>query len=148
LSRGVDANRVYRHLFASNPIGKIRLLGRILSSVQIEEEGRLAWVSLPLLWIREHGVSEDDMRDVVNYLLEVGGVEIAVMLKETEPGTVKVSLRSKGRIEIHEVAQRLGGGGHPFAAGTTLAGGLEEARDRVLSEVIPLLRPGRKLKEG
>jgi phosphoesterase RecJ-like protein len=142
LSRGVDANRVYRHLFASNPIGKIRLLGRILSSIHIEEEGRLAWVTLPLSWIREHGVSEDDLRDVVNHLLEVSGVEIAVMLKETDPGTVKVSLRSKGRIEIHGIAQRLGGGGHPFAAGTTLSGGLDAAREQVLCEVVPLLRDG------
>lgn len=139
LSRGVDANRVYRHLFASNPVGKVRLLGRILSSVELQEGGRLAVTALPLEWINEHGVSEDDMRDVVNHLLEVNGVEVAVMLREIEPKIIRISLRSKGRIEIHGAALRLGGGGHPFAAGAAQSGELEAVRENVLREVLPLL---------
>ena len=140
LSRGVDANRIYRHLFASNPVGKMRLMGRLMSAVQIEENGSLAWVSLPLDWIREHGVSEDDMRDVVNCLLEIEHVEVAVLLKEVKRGTIKVSLRSKGSLEIHEAARRLGGGGHAYAAGATLTSSLEASQEKVLSEVIPVLR--------
>jgi phosphoesterase RecJ-like protein len=140
LSRGIDVNRIYRHLFASNPVGKMRLMGRLMSVVQIEEEGALAWVGLPLEWIQEHGVCEDEVRDVVNCLLEIDRVEVAVLLKEVERGTVKVSLRSKGSIEIHEAAQRLGGGGHAFAAGATLTGNLEESKEKVLDEVVAVVR--------
>jgi phosphoesterase RecJ-like protein len=140
LARGVDAGRVYRHLFASNPVGKIRLLGRILSTVELQEEGRLAIAGLPLAWIREHDVCDDDLRDVVNHLLEVNGVEVAVMLREVDSNVIRISFRSKGRIEIHEAAQRLGGGGHPFAAGAALPGNLDTVRQLVLREVLPLLR--------
>jgi phosphoesterase RecJ-like protein len=140
ISRGIDANRIYRHLFASNPVGKMRLMGRLMSVVQIEEEGVLAWVGLPLEWIHEHGVCEDDMRDVVNCLLEIDRVEVAVLLKEVKPGTVKVSLRSKGKLEIHEAARRLGGGGHAYAAGATLKSDLDASRKKVLSEVVNVVR--------
>jgi bifunctional oligoribonuclease and PAP phosphatase NrnA len=140
LSRGIDATKIYRHLFASNPIGKMRLLGQILSAIQIEENGTLAWVCLPIAWIRQCGVCEDDLRDTVNCMLEFDGVEVAVMLKEVQEGTIKISLRSKGRFEIHEAAMALGGGGHAFAAGATLSGDLDHARRRVVDTVLPYLR--------
>ena len=140
LSRGVDANQIYRHLFASNPVGKMRLFGRLMSAVQIEQNGELAWVGLPQAWIHEHGVSDDDIRDAVNCLLELEGVEVAVLLKEIDGESVKVSLRSKGKIEIHEVARELGGGGHCFAAGATLSGDLEASKTQVLDRVVPLFR--------
>lgn len=139
LSRGIDANWVYRHLFASNPIGKMRLMGRLMGSVQIGVSGQLAWVKLPADWIREYDVCVDDMRDAVNFLLELDGVEIAILLKEVAPSTVKISLRSKGKVMIHEVAQRLGGGGHPFAAGASLDHDLDRSCDLVLELVTPLL---------
>ncbi len=139
LSRGVDANHVYRHLFASNPVGKMRLLGRILTEIRIVGGGKLAWAEVPLAWIREGEVSVDDLHDAVNYLLEVEGIEIALLLKEVEGGEIRVSIRSKGRIEIHEVAHRLGGGGHPFAAGATLHGELAKARRTVIEMLTPLV---------
>lgn len=139
LSRGIDANHVYRHLFASNPIGKMRLLGKILTQIRIDEEGKLAWAEVPLAWIREEDVRIDDLRDAVNYLLEVEGVEIALLLKEVEGGEIRVSLRSKGAIAIHEVAQRLGGGGHPYAAGATMYGDLADTRRTVISMLQPII---------
>ena len=139
LSRGVDATRVYRHLFASNPVGKIRLLGRVLEAVRIEEMGQLAWAELPFDWICQHDVAPDEFRDAVNHLLEIDGVEVAFMLKEVGRGKIKVSLRSKGRVGIREVAQSLGGGGHPFAAGATLHGDLAKARTQVIQELAPVL---------
>lgn len=139
LTLGIDANWVYRHLFASNPIGKMRLMGKLMSSVQIGESGQLAWVTLPSEWIREFGVCADDVHDVVNFLLELDGIEVAILLKEVAPSRVKISLRSKGKVKINGVAQALGGGGHPFAAGASLAHDLDQSCDRVLELVTPLL---------
>ncbi len=140
LSRGVDAGRVYRHIFGSNPVGKMRLVGEILSTLRLEEQGRLAWVELRHERILEHQARLDDLRDAVNYLIEIDGVEVAVLLKETESMEIKVSLRSKGRIEVRGIAQNLGGGGHPFAAGATLAPPIEDAARLVHDLVIPLMR--------
>lgn len=127
ITRGVDTNEVYRHLFASNSPAKARLLGWALSSVRIECDGRLASVMIPHRLIGELGLHRDDMRDSIQHVLEIRGVEVAATLKEMDPGEVKVSLRSKGACPIDGAAAALGGGGHPLAAGCDLRGSCEEA---------------------
>jgi bifunctional oligoribonuclease and PAP phosphatase NrnA len=124
---GVDTNRVYRHLFASNPLSKARLLGWVLSTVQFDCGGRLAYVAIPLAKVGELGLGRDDLRDCVTHILEIQGVEADATLKEMAPGEIKISLRSKGSFPISGVAQRMGGGGHPLAAGCDFNGSMEDA---------------------
>jgi phosphoesterase RecJ-like protein len=131
VTRGVDTNRVYRHLFGSNSPAKARLLGWVLSSMQFDCGGRVAWVCVPHRLVGELGVERDEMRDSITHILEIDGVEVAAMLKEMEPGKVQVSLRSKGAFPINGVAAALGGGGHPMAAGCDLAGSCPEAWERL-----------------
>ena len=131
ITRGVDTNEVYRHLFASNSPAKARLLGWALSSVRFECEGRLAYVTIPHRLIGELGLDLEfwrvAMRPGIQHILEIRGVEVAATLKEMEPGEIKVSLRSKGACAIDGAAAALGGGGHPLAAGCDLQGTCEEA---------------------
>ena len=79
------------------------------------------------------------MRDLITKLLEMAGVEIAITFKERQDGLYKVSLRSKGRFPLTAVTQKLGGGGHLYAAGAHVNGSLEEATTRVLFLVRELL---------
>lgn len=127
ITRGVDTNRVYRHLFASNSPGKARFLGRVLSSVQFDCEGRLAYVLTPYSVVRELQLERDDMRDSITHILEIQGVEVAATVKEMEPGVINISLRSKGSCSINGVAARMGGGGHTLAAGCDFKGSVEDA---------------------
>jgi phosphoesterase RecJ-like protein len=127
VTRGVDTNRVYRHLFGSNSPAKARLLGWVLSSVQFDCGGRVAWVCIPHRLVGELGLERDEMRDSITHILEIDGVEVAATLKEMELGKVQISLRSKGAFPINGVAAALGGGGHPMAAGCDLPGSCEEA---------------------
>lgn len=127
VGRGVDTNKIYRHLFASNSRSKARLLGLVLSSVQFDCEGRLAFVKIPYEVVRELGLERDELRDSITHVLEIQGVEIAATLKEMTPGEVKISLRSKGHCSINGVAALLGGGGHTLAAGCDFAGTVDAA---------------------
>lgn len=136
ITRGVDTNWVYRHLFASNSPSKARLLGWVLSSMRFECDGRLAYVMIPFRLIGELGLTRDETRDCIQHILEIRGVEVAATLKEMEPGEVKVSLRSKGACAINAAACDLGGGGHPLAAGCDLRGTCEEAWERVRPELV------------
>lgn len=138
---GVDSTRVYRNLFASNPLRKARLLGWVLTSAEFLAEGRLAYVVVPHSMVQSMALDRDDLRDSVNHLLEIDGVEIAVTLKETEPGEVKISLRSKGTYVINGVAASLGGGGHALAAGCELVGPLEDVFRRVTDPLTAILSP-------
>jgi bifunctional oligoribonuclease and PAP phosphatase NrnA len=144
VTRGVDTNRVYRHLFGSNSPSKARLLGWVLSSVQFDCGGRLAWVGIPHRLVGELRLERDEMRDSICHILEIDGVEVAATLKEVEPGKIQVSLRSKGACPINGVAAALGGGGHPMAAGCDLPGSCEEVWARLhpllarLAEAVPV----------
>ena len=69
----------------------------------------------------------------------IAGVEVVVLFSEVEPGKVKVSLRSTGRVTIDQLCARLGGGGHPHAAGVPLRATRAEARERILPELARLV---------
>ena len=136
---GVDTDRVYRHLFASNPSGKLKILGELLVKAGFVCGGKVSYVDIPNDFIRTAGVEQEALRDVVTHLLEVDGVEIAVVFKEPDPGEIKVSIRSKGRVAINGVAQDLGGGGHAFASGVEIAGTLKSVHDDVIDRLCRLV---------
>jgi len=84
-----------------------------------------------------------DAEDLVGYPRSIGGVKVAVLLREDEPGRVKASLRAKGEVPVNAIAHRFGGGGHENAAGCTLSGTLAEATAELLAAVKDALGTGR-----
>ncbi len=86
--------------------------------------------------------TEEDCEGIVNFALGVAGVEAAVFLRELPEGRVRLSLRSKGKVNVAAIAARLGGGGHENAAGCTLDGPLERALDQILRVFRDAVAPG------
>ena len=78
---------------------------------------------------------EEDCEGIVNVALGIVGVEVAAFLRELPESQIRLSLRSKGKINVAEIAERLGGGGHGNAAGCTLEGPLSRAADQILTEL-------------
>lgn len=140
IAHGADTDAVYRHVFASNSIGKIAFLSQVLHSIERCENGRVASVVVPRTLVDQTGVTRDDLRDAVTHLLEVEGVEVALMFHERDDSRYKVSLRSKGNYPVSQVATRLAGGGHLFAAGAHVDGPLDALRERVFGLVREMLR--------
>jgi phosphoesterase RecJ-like protein len=81
--------------------------------------------------------AEEDSEGIVNYALSIADVEAAVFLRELPDERIRVSLRSKGRINVAAIAKRLDGGGHETASGCTLAGPLKHAMKQILDEMRP-----------
>jgi bifunctional oligoribonuclease and PAP phosphatase NrnA len=132
---GADPIRLAQDVYYSVPASKVVLLGAALNNLQRED--RLAW-----LWIKVEDMAlakaaEEDCEGIVNFALSIAGVEAAVFLRELPEGPVRLSLRSKGAVNVAAIAEKLGGGGHENAAGCTLAGPLESARDEILAELRP-----------
>jgi phosphoesterase RecJ-like protein len=128
---GADPVHIAREVYFANPFSKMLLLGKALST--LKRDGALAW-----LWVtHEDMVSasavEEDCEGVVNYALSTGGTEAAVFLRGLPEGRIRLSLRSKGKINVAAISERLGGGGHENAAGCTLNGPMERATDEILS---------------
>jgi phosphoesterase RecJ-like protein len=133
---GANPIRIAQDIYFSTPASKLLLLGAALSN--LHREGRLAW-----LWVSHKDMvracaAEEDCEGIVNYALSIIGVEAAVFLRELPERRIRLSLRSKGKVNVAAIAATLGGGGHENAAGCTLDGPLDRALDEILAE----LRPG------
>ena len=79
--------------------------------------------------------AEEDCEGIVNYAVSIAGVEAAAFLRELPEGIIRLSLRSKGKVDVAAIASRLGGGGHENAAGVTLEGPLTRALDEILAQL-------------
>ncbi len=130
---GADPIAIAQQIYFSVPASKLLLLGAALQ--RLTREGRLAW-----LWITEQDMvrtcaAEEDCEGIVNIVLSIAGIEAAFFLRELPEGRVRVSLRSKGDVNVSAIATRLGGGGHENAAGCTLDGPLARAVQEILREL-------------
>jgi phosphoesterase RecJ-like protein len=133
LELGVDPNETYENVYGNSSLERLRLLGRALSTMRTEEDGRLLVIVLPRETVRECGAVPADTEGFVDIARSAKDCEGLALLLERDDGQVKVSLRSRGRMNVNRVATALGGGGHVLASGATLPGPLSEAVERVLA---------------
>jgi len=130
---GADASQVARDVYYSSRASKVRLLGTALN--QMRCEGMLAWSWVTVEDFANTGAEGEDCEGVVNYLIGIDGVEAAVFLREIPGNLFRLSIRSKGRVDVAQVAERFGGGGHRSASGCTVDGPLATATTRILMEL-------------
>jgi phosphoesterase RecJ-like protein len=131
LRTGVKPAKTAEAVFASYPWSRIQLMGAVLSTARRDSTGHVALLRHSLEMQQVAEASDEDADGFVNYPLTVGEVEAVAMLKESEPGVYRTSLRSKGEVNVAKVAEKFGGGGHRNAAGCTLHGTWEEAEERI-----------------
>ena len=133
-ARGANPCQIARDVYFSNPASKIRLLGTALSNLRTD--GPLAWTWVTNQDMDSAGAEAEDCEGVVNYLISIHGVESAVFLRELPSASqFRLSIRSKGKIDVAQVAESFGGGGHRSASGCTLDGPLGVATDRILAQL-------------
>ncbi len=135
---GADPSRIARDVYFSNPTSKMRLLGAALTTLQ--REGNIAWLWVTHSDMLRNGAEEEDCEGIVNYAIGISGVEVAVFLRELPNHQLRLSLRSKGALNVAKVAERFGGGGHEHASGCTIEGPLFAAIDSILKELRTCLR--------
>ncbi len=132
---GAEPWRIAVEIYESNPLRRLRLLGECLNTLRLYCSGKVAVLYVTLDMYARTGATAEDTEDFVNYARSIKGVEVGLFLRELEGGGVKVSLRSKGRVNVAEVAKELGGGGHHNAAGCELNLPLVDAIDRIVSSL-------------
>jgi phosphoesterase RecJ-like protein len=128
VKRGVEPAKISQALFYSCPYSKIKLLGLALATLERDESGQVATIHVSAADMMETAASDEDSDGIVNYALSIGDVEAVAFFKEVESDAFRVSLRSKGKINVARVAEKFGGGGHKNASGCTLRGDLDSLR--------------------
>jgi phosphoesterase RecJ-like protein len=134
LECGVNPVRVYQEVFERNSTAFMRLLGYTLSQFQQECDGRFVWVTVNRDTIQNYEAQGEDTSEMVNFFFQIHRVQMAIMFKELPGGKTKVSLRSKGELDVNQLAVRFGGGGHRNASGIVLDEPLASGTERILRE--------------
>jgi phosphoesterase RecJ-like protein len=125
LEAGVDPVLVARNVYDSNNMGRLKLFGAVLSAMQIDPTGQIAIVYLDHEIARAAGGTYEDTEGLINLPLTVKEIQAVVFFKQDEGDQYRVSMRSKGAIDIGAVAKQFGGGGHRNAAGCTVTGAID-----------------------
>jgi phosphoesterase RecJ-like protein len=136
---GVDAAEVSARVHQSAPPGRLRFFGEALAALEMRHGGQLVVIEVGPEQFQRHGLVGADTEGLVDMPRSVEGVEAVALFSEVEPGKVKVSLRSTGRVNVDGVCTRFGGGGHAHAAGVQMRGTREQAKARILPELERLL---------
>jgi phosphoesterase RecJ-like protein len=130
---GADPVHIAQNVYFSKPAAKARLLGAALGNLHLEAD--LSWMFVTRDQMERAGAIDEDCEGLVNYALSIEGIQVAVFFRETADHRWRVSLRSKGAVNVSSVAERFGGGGHPCASGCSLDGPLSVAVERVLAQL-------------
>jgi len=135
VSYGINSWTVAEHVYESKSFATLKLMGSFLESLGVSRKGRFAWGTIRMDDYRKTGAREEHTDGFVNFPRSIKGVEVALLFRELNADGIKISLRSKGKINVAAIAEKFGGGGHHNAAGCILKGSLEEGKKRVLQIV-------------
>jgi len=135
LEAGIDPVMIARNVYDSNNMGRLKLFGAVLSGMQIDAAGRIAIIYLDHEIAREAGGTYEDTEGVVNLPLTVKDIQAVVFFKQVEGDEYRVSMRSKGDIDIGSVAKDFGGGGHRNAAGCSVNGAIDALQKTFIAKI-------------
>lgn len=135
LECGADLNQISEKVFQLKPLSSARMLGHTLETMRLTEDDQIAWGVLELKDFEWAGGADEDTEGFVNELLFIDSVQIAAMLRESKPGRIRCSIRSRGDYDVAAVARHFGGGGHRNAAGCTFEGSVEDAESQLVERL-------------
>lgn len=132
IAAGVRTDRLYQRLYQTDRPQRIRLMVRMLQSLELYCGGRLASMVLRNADFEATGAMREETENLINEALRIGTVDTVVLAVEN-PDCVRISLRSRDAVNVARLAERFGGGGHPRAAGIRIAGDLDQLKRRIVA---------------
>jgi bifunctional oligoribonuclease and PAP phosphatase NrnA len=136
---GANPSAIARTIYDSSTLGRLRLMGGLLHGLEFEAGGRVALAHMSLQLMGDTGSTQEDSDGLINVPLTVKEIDAVALFKEIEPAVYRISMRSKGDVDVNRVARIFGGGGHKNAAGCSMNGPYTEVRSRLLTELTKAL---------
>jgi phosphoesterase RecJ-like protein len=131
---GVPCRSIFEKLYQNHSPERLKFMGKILASLQLDCDQKLAWVTIPHRLLTENKIHPDDVEGFVDMPRNCKNVLLSVLFLEVEPDDVKISLRAKGNFNASQLAAQFGGGGHNHASGIRLIGPLPQIEQTILAE--------------
>ena len=131
----VDVAAVNHDLFRIKSRVRLQMESRMVSEMELYDEGRVVVMQIPLKLRQEFHATEADIEELSSLAAQVEGTDCGITLRELKPGVIKISLRTGPRVDACAACQKLGGGGHKAASGATVEGTMDEVKAKVLAAV-------------
>ena len=131
IKMGINISEIYQNIYENSSVSRIKLLGNVIQKLNFDCNGELLWFSLNNDMVKEVDGTNQDFDGFTDFFRGIQGVEIALMLYDLK-GKVRLSFRSKGKYKVNNVAKKMGGGGHPFAAAALGDGEFSDVKSTVL----------------
>ncbi len=123
---------IHRNLFGGQTPEKISFISKALGKINYFLDNRVAFVLIHSKEIEDFGLTPEDTRDVVDKILDIDCVEVAVLVREDSKNRYKISFRSKSTLDVLEISELFGGGGHHHASGAMIEGEFLKIRDQII----------------
>ena len=139
LDNGAKAVEVCKKLNDTMKEAKLKLIAKTVDNMEVYYDGKMRYSYVSYQEIQELGLGDEDAEGMTNYLRAVEGTEVAVYVRGKSDGSLKVSMRSGGKVDTSKIAIAFGGGGHPRAAGYTMKESLEIEKEKLIKAVGEML---------
>lgn len=135
VSSGARLHEISYQMFKNQSKERAVLFGRVTSKMKFFLDDKLAVISVLDDDFKSTGATSDMTEGFIDFPLSISGVEVAVSIMQSKPNAFKISLRSKGKVDVNEVASIFGGGGHVLASGCMICGFYEDVKDKIIKAV-------------
>ncbi|MDP2921131.1 MAG: bifunctional oligoribonuclease/PAP phosphatase NrnA [Candidatus Omnitrophota bacterium] len=135
IESGIRPHEIHTKIYETSSVQDTNLLGEALQTMKLTDDGKIGWLWVTKEMLKKTKASLEGTEGIINFARSIDGVEIAILFRET--GTedrVKVSFRSKGKVDVNKLAGVFGGGGHPTASGCSVFGKPEDVEKKVLEQ--------------
>jgi len=140
LEMGVSAAQVNIKVNEEKPKEAVLLTGAAINTLSVSPCGRVGWMIVTRDILRSTGAEDEHTEGLINYARCLKGVEVGLLFHEMKPGRYKVSFRSKGYVNVNELAALFGGGGHKRAAGCVVNGELDKLKEKIIRAAVSAAR--------
>jgi phosphoesterase RecJ-like protein len=140
MEAGVDTDQMYQHLYQNERAERLALQTLAQDSLELLHHGSLAVMKVLKSDFEQTGSSVSDTENLINIPLQIRNVKVSILITEPPDGSpIRISLRSKGQVDVARFAEQFGGGGHARASGLKIPGPVEQAYKMVVSAMIRTL---------
>ena len=135
LKIGIDINYINVNLYQKRSMERTRLFINVLNDMEIYLDGKIGIVTVTQDILKFNNAKMEDTEGIISFVRDINSVEVACLLKEVDKNEIKVSLRSKEKIDVSKISSKFNGGGHIRAAGCTLFTEIDNAKELILKEI-------------
>ena len=128
----VDPHYISSAVYDRKSLPGIRLMGQVLNDMEIYHDQSTAILTVTRETLKNYQATYEDTEELASIPLKISRIKISILIKELNEEEYKISFRSKGKTDVGQIAEKLGGGGHPNAAGAKMYGKLSQVKGEIL----------------